>query len=320
MQIERNHKFAAFFLSRCWLEHRLPNHIDLGGGIYAGRKLDVDVGHWAGWLGSIAAREFREDGLLVYISAAAQRPEDYDDENQALGLRINDLFYGLVLQGVPQFMRGSIIHGANVDGELGFRHHSALREVQVTFESPPFAVGVAELTHAVRLARRLREMQRPGELKWARLLRSVRVLLKANGESNAHGERLHQFVRSVEGLIKPRIGGSARDFAHRGQTFAIANEETRQALFALFIIRSYVEHLHDARDAVEGTERERIETLNRRTRQADALSRYAIRRVLEQDHLYEMFATESGIDGFWARLDGERVSIWGDRIDITAIR
>lgn len=321
MHVDVNSKFAAVFMSRCAVGQQLPDEIDLGAGVRAGGKVAVDMGHWSEWLGSLAMDELREDGLLIYVTAPAEHPAILDGENVALGRRLDDVLNGLLMQGVPSFMRGFILNGANVGGEIQVRQHSGMRHVEATWESERFVVGMSQLTNAVGLARQLREIQDASDAKWARLVRGVRTLLKANREDNAHGGRLHQFVRALEGLIKPRIAKSGGDFAHRAQTFAVASGETREILVQMFSIRSHVEHLHAALDAVlpGATEAERIALVNRRTRQADALARFSLCKVLEFAQLYDTFSSDERIDGFWALQDGERRAIWGDRLDVRGV-
>lgn len=95
-------------------------------------------------------------------------------------------------------------------------------------------------------------------------------------------------MRSLEGLILPDIGNTARQFVHRCQTFAVASHATEMALTQIFESRSKVEHLHNALDAFPGDTPEEKETLlYLRARQVDALARFAIRRIIEIDALRE---------------------------------
>ena len=141
---------------------------------------------------------------------------------------------------------------------------------------------------------------------WQRLRRGLRALFKGSRETNKDGERLHEFVRAVEALIKPRIGRSKADFVHRAQTFAMASPDTMKALGDIYEIRNCVEHLNSPLDAVTGTEEQRIERVNWRTRQADCLSRFALAHILESNDLLEIFMTDSNIDDFWSKQDHER--------------
>lgn len=103
-------------------------------------------------------------------------------------------------------------------------------------------------------------------------------------------------------------------------TVTIASPETRDTLEQIFDIRSYVEHLHSPLDALQGSEEERINVANRRTRQADRLCRFAFSYVLASDNLFQTFRTDVGIDAFWAMPDHERTGLWGPRLNLNAIQ
>ena len=320
MRIEANFKFSCCFFSRCSVGDDIPDEAEVHEGVWVAQRLGVDLEHWPEWLGSIATNEIREDGFALYVTAPSKHPEILDAENQVLNRKRDDLLNGLLLQGVPTFMKGISISGANVNGEVQIRQYSDLRNLQPTWEMPEFRPGIAQVQRSVSLAKRLRQIQDAGQRQWGRLLRGIRVILKANQEGNEHGDRLHQFVRALEALVKPRIRHTRGDFVHRCQTFALASAETRETLLQLFDLRSAVEHLHLAIDVLPGAEAERITIVNRRTRQVDALVRFALCRVLEVDALFDTFRTNDQIDAFWQLQDHECVTAWGDRLNIVAIQ
>jgi hypothetical protein len=195
-----------------------------------------------------------------------------------------------------------------------------LTDIFRTAGGEEFRVDVATVRRALLVADRLEGIAEAAGARWARLSRAVSTLLKANKESNNRGDRLHQFVRALEGLILPRVARSADDFAHRGQTFAVARADTAALLHEAFTLRGQIEHLHLATDVLAGSRRERNEIVDHRTRQVDALARFAIARVLETPDLFEnVFDTDEHIAEFWRIPDGDRVARWGVRLDVVAI-
>ena len=65
-------------------------------------------------------------------------------------------------------------------------------------------------------------------------------------------------------------------------------------LLELYDLRGVVEHLNVPTDLFSsGTDAERKERVNRRTRQADALARFAMVRILESDLLFETLKTDA---------------------------
>jgi hypothetical protein len=184
---------------------------------------------------------------------------------------------------------------------------------------PPFRPGVDELQRAARLIDRLRSVD-TGGADWGRVRRGLKVLFDGTLMPNKDGDRLHQFVRAVEALVKPEPGKTRTQFADRiSQTFTLANGETRATLLQLFDVRSHVEHMHWVVDALEGEERARIATVNRGTRQIDVLARAVLLRVMQSDALMDAFRSDATIDAFWRMGDVERVGVWGQRLDIHTI-
>jgi hypothetical protein len=291
----------------------------LGTGVVVRRDLGIGVGeHWPAWLGSLTMDELKEISLAFFATAGSTRPVVLDAENQALTRALDYIWYGLLLQGVPSHMEGFTMTGANIGGEIQVRQFGRIRDYEPTYDMPEFLPGLAALQRAAALGERLRRIDVPKSPDWGRLRRGLRSLFRGLREKDG-GERLHAFVRALEALLKPDIGNTRNQFAHRAQTFARASAETRETLLQIFDIRSHVEHVHPAIDALSGKELDRIALANRRTRQVDTLVRSALTHVLETDALLEVFRTDATIDQFWAIADDQRVTMWGSRVDVTTI-
>jgi hypothetical protein len=172
------------------------------------------------------------------------------------------------------------------------------------------------LGRAAFLAAKLEMIDNKGS-DWRRLRRSIDCLTKGSAEPHLNDEKIHQFARSLEGLILPDAGATKRQFVHRLKTFVVANQATDEMLGQMFDIRSNLEHLHNALDAFpSGTQEERENLLYKRARQIDRLARFAISHVLGNDKLSSTFKTDENIAAFWANLDHERRALWGKRLDI----
>lgn len=325
MNVAPGHKFACWYLSRAAFPVGPPEDVDLGDGVLVARSLRVELEpHWREWLGTIALEEISAGGLAVYVTAPAAHPEVLDGENEALRQRVNDVLHGLFLQGVPWFQAGIYLTGSHLNGELRIRHFARLHDVAPTYDSTSFVVDQVLLDRARLLAQRLRIMQNePIGGRWGRLIRSVRILLQANRTHNEHGERFHQFVRSLDGLAKTRPAHGEGDFVHRVQTFALASPETAELLREMYRVRGAVEHVqvaYEVLDAAVGDLPHRLARINRLTRQIDALARFTFSHLLASDALFDVFSTDAGIDGFWAMPNHERQGLWGpERLDIRPI-
>jgi hypothetical protein len=318
VRIETNAKFGAFFLSRCGVNADLPDEEELRPGLWVSRRLGIEIAeHWRTWLGSIVADSMREDGVGMYATAPSNTPEIADGENVALERRATDLFNGLTLQGAPAFERGCVVHGANINGQIQIRGYG---QVDQHYRTPGihFRVGLAQVLRALTLSDQLRHVQNSGPESWTRLQRGIRTLLLANRQTNAAGDRLHEFVRALEAVVKPRIKSNLNDFTHRGQTLALNNTETSNALRELYAIRSAVEHLNVPTDALPqgGTEAQQRMRVDLRTGQAERIARHAFIRILESPDLMAAFRTDDHIDAFWQAAHGDRIRRWGERLDI----
>ena len=320
MLIAPDDKFACFAFILYGIAEDVPEEVQLGPRLWATRTLPLDVAkHWDEWLGSAKMSSVRDANFVMCATKPSTHPEDYDQDNLDVVKTLDYLLYGILLHGVPEYEQGFLLSGANVDGEANVRKFSDLRHYQPSAEIPEFKLGLTDLQRAAGIVERLRTVN-TGGADWARLRRGLKVLFDGTTLSNKDGDRLHQFVRALEALVKPEVMRTRKQFADRiSRTFTCDNEETRKILLQIFDLRSYVEHMHPVLDALAGDEATRIATISRRTRQVDFLARCALRRVLESDALTENFRSDVGIDGFWRMPNAERLTVWGQRVDIRMV-
>ena len=306
MRIAPGEKFACFAFTFYAVADDVPEELQLGPRLWAVRKLDLKLD------------ALRDANFALYTTIPSSKPKSLDEENQLVET-LNHFLYGILLQGVPAYGRGFSLTGADVAGEINVRQCSDLKDYRPSLGLPPFRLGVDELRRAAGLIDRLRGVD-TGGADWGRLRRGLKVLFDGTLMPNKDGDRLHQFVRAVEALVKPEPEKTRNQFAHRiSQTFTLANDETRAILLQLFDLRSYVEHMHWVIDALEGEEAGRIATVNRGTRQIDVLARAALLRVMQSDALMDAFRSDATIDAFWRMGDDERVGLWGQRLDIRTV-
>jgi hypothetical protein len=262
---------------------------------------------------------FRDIRTGLVLTATAPQPGPGHFVNPELKRQVDYLAFGLILQGVPNYRESFLIAGANETGEPDARQFGRARVFYPARDLRPLSVGQPELKRAVFLAEKLKSVDDKGH-DWRRLRRAIDALTKGSEEPYLQDERIHQFVRSLEGLILPEITKTRKHFIHRSQTFAVPNAHTAEALGQIFDIRSQVEHLHNALDALPATTSQQKEILlYARARQVDRLARFAISRVLENDDLSEIFRTDASIADFWNKPDHERAKLWGSRLDLDAI-
>lgn len=317
VDINQGENFYCQTFTGLWVPDELAMGMEIAPKIWAGRGLPVVPGeHWEKWLGEIAFRDIRTS---LVLTVTAPEPLLGHFFNAELKRKLDYLTFGLILQGVPDYRESFLIGGANETGQPVARQVSRARVFYPGRGSELLRVGPSELRRAVFLATELKSVDNKGN-DWRRLRRAFDALTKGSAEQNLQDERIHQFVRSLEGLILPDKGNTEKQFVHRLQTAAQANNKTQESLREIFNIRSKVEHLHNALDALSGPTTEAKEALlYRRSRQVDQLARFAISRILETSHLREIFKTDESIAGFWSKKDHERATLWGNRLDLDEI-
>jgi hypothetical protein len=315
LKINEGQNFSCECFGRIYVPDDIASGVEIAPNFYAGRGLPVIHGeHWERWLGEITFESIKQGLVLTLL---APQPAPGHVVNLELSRKLNRLDIAIILQGVPNYEQGFLIAGANQTGEAEVRQFSrAARIYHRTRGMHPLTIGRVELDRAAFLAAKLERIDYKGS-DWRRLRRSIDCLAKGSAEPHLNDEKIHQFARSLEGLILPDTGATKRQFVHRLKTFVVANSATDEILGQIFDIRSNLEHLHNALDALpSGTQEERENLLYKRARQIDRLARFAISHVLENDTLCSIFKTDADIAAFWAKKDHECRALWGKRLDI----
>ena len=146
-----------------------------------------------------------------------------------------------------------------------------------------------------------------------RLIRSAQCLIRGL-ESRSAVERIHQFVRCVEGVVRPRKGTTRKDFVTAVQS--VLTNDHRKELEEMFGIRSADEHLHDPMEEISGNNpdaRERV--LLHRAAEAEAIARSFLTSVLENPKLRaSRFPVDANAEAYWSEED---TLLWGMPLDLS---
>lgn len=274
VSIKKGENFYCQTFAGLWVPDEISAGLEITPKVWVGRGLPVVPGeHWEKWLGELPFRDMR---MGLVLTATAPQPGVGHFVNFELKRKLDHLTYGLILQGVPDYRESFLIAGANETGEPDARQFGRARVFYPARGAEPLRIGPSELKRAVFLAAKLESIDLKGD-DWRRLRRAIDALTKGSSEPHLQDERIHQFVRSLEGLIQPEIGKTRAQFVRRSMTFSRANRDPSEALGQIFDIRSMVEHLHNALDPLPGgTNAEKEILLYRRARQVDQLARFAI--------------------------------------------
>jgi len=322
--IPTGYKYACFLFKHFPVDQDVPAEHQIAEDLWALRRPPIDPEHyWREWLGSIRLDAVREANFVLLAISPSETPDIVDGENEILVRRVDRVFHGLLLQGVPIYepQGGASLSGGNLRGIPDVQQLANLERMYPSFRLPMVSIGCAQLARAERLARILAHIE-SGE-DWQRFRRGFSALFRGLRDDDG-GRRLRLFVQALEGLIKPPVGRSERTFVHRCRTtFVRANLVAEQTLHEMYKIRSHVEHLHPPLEALTDIPpAARLEYAQRRTRQGEVLARIVFTHALESAALLEMFRMEEGIDAFWSRPDDERAELWGEgeRLDLESIQ
>ena len=133
-------------------------------------------------------------------------------------------------------------------------------------------------------------------------------------------ERIHEYVRALEAVVKPEIAKSTGQFTHRCQTFALPSEAAKATLEECYKIRSAVEHMNLVDDVFSGCSPAEIALrAGQRLRQIETLAFSVYLKLATSKAHAQIFETDTSINGFLAKRDDECRSAWGAPVNIETI-
>jgi hypothetical protein len=332
--VEPNHKFASIALDGPSVDGALPDPYEIAPGVWAVRRAPVEIDDW--WregLGTWTLQSYKNCGLFLVAAARSARPGILDAENARLEKRLYGLHYALLLREAGHFNEGHLMTGAREgDAVPHVRQHSRVPECPPHPRASLPRVDAALLTSAnaisVDLLRLFGQEEQvlppvlpanqpavPRVQAHGRVRRGFNALLAGfrGGYTNL---RLHHFVRALEAVTHPPIGGTRKTWVTRCSVLAGGPPQTRVILEAIFDLRSAEEHLNEWQHVL-GTGAGAEEAAVLHSYQAEVLACFVYRRLLEVPTLLPEFETDATTDAFWRRTNPTPGAAWGQTIDIT---
>jgi hypothetical protein len=317
-QILQGEKFAALALSRAWTQG-LAGQTHLGSGLWVLTQPPVDVGGaWREWIGSIRADEIADANLWFLAKRPSKTPGVVDQENNDLkDDEVWRLFLACLLIGPLWYEGGYLMTGGNAEGNSVVRQFSDAELYLRSEGGPDFAITDKVIQGAARVKVGLDAVfASAGHM---RIRGGLIVFWKGLRERFAD-TRVHQFVRSVEGVVKPDIGKSRGQFVHRCQTFTGLNPDASSILQECYDLRSQAEHLHYWQGALLAhPPKDREAVLLRHVRQMEALARHVYFRILTSP-AHQALLSDVSIDAFWHMDEKARHAQWRQVLDIRTIK
>ncbi|HXM21407.1 MAG TPA: hypothetical protein VN948_09105 [Terriglobales bacterium] len=318
-EIPRNNKFACVCLVFAAVDHRQREPIVLGDGLCGtfGTPFELDDA-WRDWLGTVKTQNLQNVSLGLLAHRESVRLDVLDGENQALIDAALSLFYALLMVEIFHHDGGFVVSGANNGGEIRVRQITDLGPHLRPNGARVSAVNMATLESAAVIASGIRAMYSAAEPS-ERLRQGFRAWLRGIRESIG-ADRLHEFVRATEAVVKPQVGRTEAQFVHRCQLFSGTSDAARTIVRELYQLRSQTEHMNNFEPVLANYPvNDRDALALRRAYQAQLLGSSVYKRLLTTVALRVHFASDDDTDAFWRRDMREQRAIWGDPIDLEAL-
>jgi hypothetical protein len=319
-----NCKFAVLAAQNVRTDIR--SELTIRPGTIAVKKLPFPLeNHWRLWLGAMQASNLENCNLfLVSIRASGWRDGQLavfgGDLDSELMDHIGGIFAFLRIVGPIEYTDAFLVAGHVEDGRLDLRHFARTERFNISCGSLPWVVRDPDLQEAAQLSEAYRSLLKrlPGQ-RW-RFARGCHAL-KTAMEQHYASDRLHGFVRALEGLIIPDTGKTKKQFISRCALFAgpaALQAKVREILQEAYKMRCDVEHVHDwDRSLANYPPDEREHIAYWRTRQMEELACAIYRRIISDPVLQANFHDDSKLRSFWQRPDADLRAVFGDVCDIT---
>lgn len=303
--------FYCFGL-RARVEVGEPVQIDAG--IYASPEPPFYIDDW--WqeqLGKLQVSQINGCNLFLLALTGDPALESF------LSGRLQSYYLSLLLQGVGYSGHGVTLGGQN--SQKGLRVNSI--GTHDTYYEPykviAHSVTKEHLEATPALAKGI-DFIFADKSKYLRLRKGFNAFLDGIRQNELHS-RLHNFVRAIEALIKPKQGDGTKKFAYRCQFFIGRKPADVSLLGELYELRSAAEHLNPMNDkltAYPSHDRDNVKGL--RTRQTELLASFLYRKILSNPELLKHFSSDDSIDGLWSKDHRDLVTAWGTTIDLHSAR
>jgi hypothetical protein len=298
--------------------HSPQDVVNAGHGVSVRNSPPVELDDtWTTWLGKLQARQFGESKFVIVVRARLGIFANEEGATRELiEHRAQLVHMCLLLSGVGYTGQMLKVCGNKRNAHL---HVGPIQQLSA-LPFPPYRhhprPTVGMIKNAVRLA--IRAERTYGKTYADRVRRGFRSIV-LGWQSHVPDERLHNFIRAVEAIVKPGMGSITKTFCDRAQLFTGRSQQNAQLLKELYDIRSCFEHTKDVLSAtgqVSGVRKEHMVAY--RSLQAELLASAVYERIFEKPRLMALFSTQNGFDDFWAQPEYKRKRQWGSPINLQA--
>lgn len=304
--------FSCFGL-RTRVSLDLQKVTQLGPKVYATTYSPFKIDEW--WQRQLGELEIAEvDKCSLFLIALTDDPSINVHDLSKL---VNFHYLSLILQGVGYSVRGVTLSGENSAkgmrvsgiGELA-DYHRPPKVISdfITAENLNATPGLVDGLYS------LFPYIESGD--YLRLRKGLSAFIDGVKHAQYHS-RLHQFVRSIDGVIKPKKGEGTAKFKYRCGFFAGRTPQQADLLEELYELRSAAEHLNPLDDKLTKYQPHELDKMKAlRTFQAELLASYVYRKILSTPQLLSNFIDDATIDSMWSQSAPQLIPLWGSTIDL----
>jgi hypothetical protein len=283
--------------------------------------------YWRNWLGTLRSEEVEECTMFLVAKMLAKEPSILDAENQLLQDRVTDWYNGLML--VTKFFQyhdAFLASGSREKDDVDVRHFEAWQPPQRSVLDENSPIRREELELAALIGAHLGNFKGPWQPDHWRLLRCLGIYQKGRCDQDILN-RIHQFVRCIEGLIAPKKIGESDATGKQNKQSTKAQFKQRTELFVgarhnvlmsdLYETRGEIEHLHEYRYLNQYDRAKRVRLVKLEVI-SEWIARDCLARILLDSALTAHFGNVVALDRFWAMDETDRRAVWGAPIDPVA--
>lgn len=322
-ELRNGEKFAFFLLSARHLDSHLPKNQQLESNLWVMDKFPLELDNfWKNRLGEFIIEDIQDSPLCIATKCETKKPEALDEENENLKKHVRSFLLGLLLSGYSHYSnRNILLSGSMIDDKPNVRSVN-FEEFPIYQAGSPFdKIDVQRLELSKNIANALDKFElqnrRNGSRTHKRIFRALHAYHSALHEEDL-GERLHQFIRSIEGilLLKPREG--KKQFSKKSELFL--GNKLHEFSTELYTLRCVIEHLYGPY-YFEGSTPQREYRLKiwQRILECEAFARYCISSFILNERIWPFFKDEDSIREFWDLSDREKRELWGKEFELKQI-
>ncbi len=313
-----NEKYGLVALDGISIESALPESAELSKGLYFSRRSPlIPEPHWQEWVGTHFTERLDSGDLSLISKGPSASAGVLDIESLWHSERAFYFYFGLLVSGLTSASRKPLqVMGANEDGGVRIRSITDLDQPTMVEGAPLAQVGMEQLERAAAHADALQIIY--SEAQYSRLKRLLQAYLVGATE-NFLDNRIHQFMRCVEGFILPNQGETTKQMGTRTVPFFTSDQ--RQLIKELYQIRSNVVHLHDPFKSIKSvdgaTPREKDVNLHRYSFLAHSIARFLVDSLLADQKLWRHFVDDNALQKFW---EHQLYTEWQSKLDVGDLR